>query len=290
MRGRKFNTELTVFDWRDFHFFSPVSDKLGSAFFLDKSTHMVSRSRSSICRRIDTGSEPAQQAPIRLIPDAVIAGQENCRVHFPLQTQALPTEIKNSLPLQYSLLYCVVYGENSNSIALPNILDSSKFEHTISVLLKCYHSVHTQYKNGRLYAISVHQVLPYAKKVFLRLLKAEELHPCIVFLASRANSLPEPDIKQTLYEVNAADCGYSFVLDEVQEFAAFLKTRSELLDGVTSLLFYGYSFDEWSQNTAIQAILSQFSRSFYVEQASTKLSCGFYLLPYHTSNRSVPAF
>ena len=201
------------------------------------------------------------------------------RIQFVPHSQALAKEISNSLPLQFALLNSAIYGSTSEQIILPDMFESEGFQHAVSILVKCYQHVNPQYKNGKIHAITGTYILPNAIKAFQDLLVSQNLNSCILFLASRASIRPmRTSLPLTLYEVHEAGCDQSAISDEEKEFAAFLKTRGIIFDDITTFACTGYTIEDLAQNAMINYILEQFSRSFYIEEAETKDSVGFYLL------------
>lgn len=240
---------ITAYDWRDLtKLYKPVQKEPHGSCAWDKENNSISYLKG------------------------------NHHIEFAPCSQTLEKEIINSLPLQFALLNSVIYGSTSEQIIMPDMLETQGFQHAVSILVKCYQHVNPQYKSGEIYAIMATYILPYAKKVFKQLLVSQKLHPCILFLASRASIPPlQTTLPETLYEVHEAGCDQSVITDEVQEFAAFLKTRSIIFDDMTTFACAGYSIEDLAQNPMINCILAQFSRSFYIEQTETKSSIGFYL-------------
>jgi hypothetical protein len=242
---------ITVYDWHDFvQLLTPTHQESHGSCSWDKKTGRISCLEGKHC------------------------------IEFVPRSHTLAKEILNSLPLQFALFNSAICGNTSDKIIMPNMFEEEGFQHAVSVLVKCYRHVNPQFKDGKIYAIMGTYVLPYAKKVFQRLLVSQELHPCILFLASKAPiSQPQtPPLHQTLYEVHEISCEQSAVPDEVREFAAFLKNRSNIFGDITTCACVGYSFEELAKNPMINYILAQFSSSFYIEETETKTSNGFYLL------------
>lgn len=202
---------------------------------------------------------------------------DGTQLQFPPSTKSLSQEIQSSLPLQLALMESTIFTNSSAEIAFSGGIGTEEFKHMASVLVKCYRFVSFYLRDGELHKIRGGDVLPYARKVYRQLFLSGRLHPCILYLGSRADRLTNPDSSLALFEVHETEYKGSEISSDVVEFASLLKKRSEIFDDITSIPFYGYSFEEWSHNDTIHSILSQFPRSFYIEENGTG-SYGFYLL------------
>ena len=196
---------------------------------------------------------------------------------FPMEDIALEKEISGSLPLQFTLLWAYS-GSTSADFTSPKTREPKEFQHIISTMLHCFRSVHPRYQKGEICFITGTGLLPNAQDMFRQLFSQQKLHPCIQFLASRVEPESRAPFEQSLYEIHNLLFDPSQVSEEAKEFAAFLKSRCELTGDVTACPLSGYSFSELDRNADCSYILSRFSRSFYMEETETKLSCGFYLL------------
>ncbi|MCI1965583.1 MAG: hypothetical protein LKJ17_05555 [Oscillospiraceae bacterium] len=197
---------------------------------------------------------------------------------FPMEQINVEAEIQKSLPLQFALLETAVYWSTRGEIMSPDLSDTDKFRETMEVMLRCYREVRASYQAGTGISITGTHVFPEVKESFQRLLHSKKLHSCISLLASRAPLEPRMDSPLTLYEVQNPASNPCDVTKSTREFAAFLKIRRKQSGDIASFPLYGYSFSELAQNTAVNLILSQFSRSFYIEETGTKRSYGFYLV------------
>lgn len=197
-------------------------------------------------------------------------------VQFPLKTINLEKDIINSLPIQFALFYSITRN-SINQVVTPEMVKDDEFQKLISILLICYSHVHPYFKDGYLYSININGITMMAKNLFQRLFISRKLHPCIEFLSSRTRCTVQ-DTEKTVYEIK--DFSYKLISPSADliTFTEFLKTRKHFLKNVISFPCYGFTFSDLSKSSIIQYIISQFSRSFYIEESNTKISCGFYLM------------
>ncbi len=64
----------------------------------------------------------------------------------------------------------------------------------------------------------------------------------------------------------------------ILNFADFLVDQKRKYSGAVILPLYGYSLTDLLKNEEIVFLFSKFRRTFFLEETTTKLSCGFYFL------------